>query len=443
MEIHNPQYALPSPLHSTQPKYLDTPELIHYPTSSSREDPLHSPALHLLAEVCDMPQRFPPSKENAPPSLASCSSTLGYSKSPLARFAAMPTRPTPKYHSRRPEVVQLLEESAKSPNDASPLSSDCPSWVIVVAALSLYHHPSYPAHLAFWRPDMMNNTAEFIDTFLSSSPYSSFYVAIHPDFDPTETETREARFLETLEDWIDAEFALYTLRGHQRAYHPHLYDPVTGGRILRKRKAKEIDPEFPQTIDEAKPKRRTKRARKTKVSDSAESTTEPNSSPLVDSILSPPVDVDLEVPSNVPSTSHVSSPESPSSSPDLLNVPTRATKHRRRSSSMTSSGVSGVTLIDSEGADAGGSREASPADTAVDSEDAPDAKVFEKVRSQVEDSTKKLDADTLSVSSALSPLESTPPPPPRRSARSINKTTTQTLKRPPTTSRSRSKRAPA
>ena len=443
MEIHNPQYALPSPLHSTQSKYLDTPELVHYPTSSSREDPFHSPALRLLAEVCDMPQPFPPSKENAPPPVASSSCTLGYSKSPLARFAAMSSRHTPKYHPRRPEVVQLLDESAKSPNDASPLSSDYPSWVIAVAALSLYHHPSYPAHLAFWRPDMMNATAEFIDTFLSSSPRFSFQVTTHPDFDPTETETREARYLETLEDWIDAEFALYTLRGHQRAYHPHLYDPVTGGRILRKRKAKEIDPEFPQPLDEAKPKRRTKRTRKAKVSDSPGSTTEPNSSPSLDSTLSPPVDVDLDAPSNVPSTGHASSFESPSSSPDLLSVPTRAPKHRRRSSSMTSSGVSGFTLVDSEGIDAGGSREASPADTAVDSEEVPDTKVFEKVRSQVKDSVKKLDVDALSVASALSPLESTPPPPPRRSARSIKKTTTQTLQRPPTTSRPRSKRAAA
>jgi len=168
MGIHAP----PLPLRSTQTQYLDTPELVYYPTSSSREDPIHSPALHLLAEACDMPQRLPPSKENAPPPLASCSYALGYSKSPLARLAAMPSKPTPKYHSRRPEVVQLLVESVISPDEATPLSSDYPSWVIVVAALSLYHHPSYPAHLAFWRPDMMNATAEFIDAFLSSSPSS-------------------------------------------------------------------------------------------------------------------------------------------------------------------------------------------------------------------------------------------------------------------------------
>lgn len=169
MEIHNPQYMLPVPLYSTQPKYLDVPEPIRYPTSSCRDDPIHSPALQLLAEACDMPQRFLPPKEDAVPPPASCSYVPGYSKSPLARLAAMPSRPTPIYHVRRPEVVQLLAESAISPDEATPLSSDYPSWVIAVAALSLYHHPSYPAHLAFWRPDMMTSTAEFIDTFLSSS----------------------------------------------------------------------------------------------------------------------------------------------------------------------------------------------------------------------------------------------------------------------------------
>ena len=167
MEIHNPQYTPPSNLCSAQTKYLDAPELINYPISSSRDDPIHSPALQLLAEACDMPQLLPPAKENAPPPLASCSYVLGYSKSPLARLAAMSTRPYPKYHPRCPEVVKLLQESVVSPDEATPLSSDYPSWVIVVAALSLYHHPSYPAHLAFWRPDMMNATADFIDAFLS------------------------------------------------------------------------------------------------------------------------------------------------------------------------------------------------------------------------------------------------------------------------------------
>jgi hypothetical protein len=85
----------------------------------------------------------------------------------------MPSKPTPQYHSRRPEVVKLLAESAITTDEATPLSSDYPSWAIVVAALSLYHHPSYPAHLAFWRPDMMAATAEFVDSFLSSS---SFYL---------------------------------------------------------------------------------------------------------------------------------------------------------------------------------------------------------------------------------------------------------------------------
>ena len=438
MEIHNPQCTPPFPLHSTQTKYLDTPDFVCYPTSSSRDDPIHSPALQLLAEACDMPQRFSPTKENAPPALASCSYVPGYSKSPLARLAAMPSKPSPKYHSRRPEVVQLLAESAKSPDEASPLSSDNPSWVIVVAALSLYHHPSYPAHLAFWRPDTMNTTAEFIDNFLSSFPLFPHRVAIHPDF--YLTESREANYLETLEGWIDAEFALYTLKGYQRGFYPHLYDPVTGGRILRKRKAKEMDPESLQAADEAKPKRRTKRARKAKTPDSPESTTEPNTSPSVDSTPSPPLDMGLDVPSNVPPTGHVSSSESPSSSPDLLSVPTRAIKHRRRSSSMTSSGASGGTLVDSEGVDAGESRENSPADTAVDSEEVPDVKVFEQVCSQAKDFTKKPDADAASASSPLSQLETTPPPPPRRSARATKKTTTQTLKRAPTASRSRSKR---
>ena len=437
MEIHNSQYTPPVPLHLTQTKYLYVSEPIRYPTSSSRDDPIHSPALQLLAEACDMPQRFPLAKENAPPPIASCSCVLGYSKSPLARLAAMPSKPTPKYHSRRPEVAQLLAKSAISPDEATPLSSDYPSWVIAVAALSLFHHPSYPAHLAFWRPDMMNTTAEFIDTFLSSFSLFSHSVATHPDFYPT--ETREAKYLETFEGWIDAEFSLYTLKGHQRGYYPHLYDPVTGGRILRKRKAKEMDPDSPQLVDESKPKRRTKRTRKTKGSDSPESTTEPNSSPSVDSTLSPPVDMDLDEPSNVPPTSHASPSESPSSSPDLLSVPARATKHRRRSSSVTSSGASGGTLVESEGVDAEESRENSPADTAVDSEEVPDAKVFE----QVKDPAEKLEVDSLSVRSSLSPLGSTPPPPPRRSARATKKATTQTLKRPPTASRARSKRTAA
>ena len=388
-----------------------------------------------------MPQHFPSTKENALASLASCSYVLEYSKSPLARLAAMPSKPTPKYHTRRPEVVQLLAESAKSPEEASPLSSDYPSWVIAVAALSLYHHPSYPAHLAFWRPDTMNTTAEFIDKFLSSSLLSPRRVATHPDFYPT--ESREAKYLETLEGWIDAEFALYTLKGHQRGFYPHLYDPVTGGRILRKRKAKEIDPESSQVADEAKPKRRTKRARKAKTPDSPESTTEPNSSPSVDSTPPPPAGLDPDAPSNVTQISHVSSSESPSSSPDLLSVPTRPTKHRRRSSSMTSSGVSGGTLVDSEGVDAGESRENSPADTAVDSEEVLDVKGFEQACPQVMDLTKKSDVDALSASSPLSPLETTPPPPPRRSARATKKTKAQAPKRAPVASRSRSKRVTA
>jgi len=380
-----------------------------------------------------MPQRFPPAKETAPPLPASCSYVQGYTKSPLARLAAMPSRPTPVYHPRRSEVVQLLAESAISPDEATPLSSNYPSWVIAVAALSLYHHPSYPAHLAFWRPDMMNSTAEFIDKFLSSFTLFPHPVATHSDLDLT--ETREAKYLETLEGWIDAEFALYTLKGHQRGYYPHLYDPVTGGRILRKRKAKEMDPDSSQAAGEAKPKRRTKRARKTKASDSPDNTTESNSSPPVDSTLSPSVDMDVDVTPNVLPTNHVSSPESSSSPPDLLSAPTRATKHRRRSSSMTSSGASGGTLVGSEGVDAGESRENSPADTAVDSEEMPETKVFE----QVDD---KLDVDIVSPRSSLSPLESTPPPAPRRSARA-KKTVTKTLKRPPTTSRARAKKAAA
>ena len=259
-------------------------------------------------------------------------------------------------------------------------------------------------------------------------------MATRPKFYPT--ETREVKYLETLEGWIDAEFALYTLKGHQRGYYPHLYDPVTGGRILRKRKAKEMDPDSPQAADGAKPKRRTKRARKTKGSDSPSGTTESKSSPSVDSVLSPPVDMDIGEPSTVPPTNHVSSSESPSSSPDLLNPPARATKHRRRSSSMTSSGASGRTLVESEGVDAGESRENSPADTAVDSEEVPDTKVFE----QVQGFDEKLDVDIVSARSSLSPLESTPPPGPRRSTRA-KKAVDKTLKRPPTTSRARAKRA--
>ena len=106
---------------------------------------------------------------------------------------------------------------------------------------------------------------------------------------------------------------------------------------------------------------------------------------------------------------------------------------------MTSSGASGGTLVESEGVDAEESRENSPADTAVDSEEVPDAKVFE----QVKDPAEKLEVDSLSVRSSLSPLGSTPPPPPRRSARATKKATTQTLKRPPTASRARSKRTAA
>lgn len=262
-------------------------------------------------------------------------------------------------------------------------------------------------------------------------------MAIHPNFDPT--ETREAKYLETLEGWIDAEFSLYTLKGHQRGYYPHLYDPVTGGRILRKRKAKEMEPDSLQAADEPKPKRRTKRARKTKGSNSPEGAIEPSPPPSVDSTLSPPVDMDLDEPSNVPPVTHASPSESLSSSPDLLAVPARATKHRRRSSSLTSSGASGVTLVESEGVDAEGSRENSPTETAVDPEEAQDTKVFD----QVKNLTEKLEVEILSPRSSLSPLESTPPPQPRRSARATKKTTSQTLKRPPTTSRARSKRVAA
>ena len=182
MDVHIPQHTSPTHLHSTQTKYLDVPEPITYPTSFCRDDPIHSPALQLLAEACDMPRRFPPPKENPSPPIASCSYVPGYSKSPLARLAAMPFKPTPKYHIRRPEVVKLLAESAISPEDASPLSSDYPPWVIVVAALSLYAHPSYPAHLAFWRPDVMNSTAEFVDIFLSSYSFFSHLISIGPDF---------------------------------------------------------------------------------------------------------------------------------------------------------------------------------------------------------------------------------------------------------------------
>lgn len=437
MQIHNPQYKPLASPRSTQSIQLDTLGTTSYPVSCCRDDPIHSPALQLLAEACDMPQRFPPTKEDAPPPLASCSYVLGYSKSPLARLAAMPFKPTPKYHSRRPEVAQFLVESAISPDEATPLSSDYPSWVIAVAALSLFHHPSYPAHLAFWRPEIMNSMAEFIDAFLSSCSLFSYSVFIRPNLDPT--ETREAKYLETLEGWIDAEFSLYTLKGHQRGYYPHLYDPVTGGRILRKRKVKEMEPGSPQAAEESKPKRRTKRIRKTKGSDPPESVIDPNASHSVDSTLSPSVDMDVDEPTNVPPTNHAPSPDSHSTSPDLSSAPLRATKHRRRSSSVTSSGASGVTLVESEGAGAEGSRENSPAETAVDSEEVPDAKPFE----QVKDFTEKLDDNTPSVRSSLSPLESTPPPPPRRSARATKKTTTQVVKRPVTTYRARSKRAAA
>jgi hypothetical protein len=383
-----------------------------------------------------MPQRFPPPNEIPPPPVASCSYVLGYSKSPLARLAAMPSKPTPKYHSRRPEVVKLLTESAISPDEASPLSSDYPSWVIAVAALSLYNHPSYPAHLAFWRPDAMNSTAEFVDTFLSSSSFFSHLVFIDPDFHPI--GSREAKYLDTLEGWIDAEFSLYTLKGFQRGFYPHLYDPVTGGRILRKRKAKEIGPDSLQVAQDTKPKRRTKRARKAKGSNSPEPTTEPNSSPSLDSTPPPPADIDLET--NILPTTHVSLLKSPSSSPDLSSAPTPVAIHRERSPSMTSSGASGGTLVDSEGVDTEPSRANSPADTAVDPEEVADSKVSEQ---RAKDPTGELDVEIPSIRSSL-PLvevESTPPPPPRRSTR-VKKPATQIVKRP-SAARSKAKRVPA
>lgn len=380
-----------------------------------------------------MPQRFPPTKENASPPVASCSYVLRYSKSPLARLAAMPFKPTSKYHSRRLEVVKLLAESAISPEEASPLSSDYPSWVIVVSALSLYNHPSYPAHLAFWRPDIMNPTAEFIDAFLSSCHSFSHVAFIDPDLHLT--GTREAKYLETLEGWIDAEFSLYTLKGHQRGFYPHLYDPVTGGRILRKRKAKEIEPDSLQVSQNTKQKRRTKRARKAKDS---ESTTEPNSPPSLDSPPSPPVDADLEA--NVLPTNHVSLPESPSSLPDLLSAPIRTTNHRERSPSMTSSGAGGSTLVDSEAVDTEESRENSPADTAVDPEEVSDEKASEQAQSRAKDPAEKLDVEGPPTRSSSSPVETTPSPPLRRSARATKKVATQTVKRPSAPARSRSKR---
>ena len=381
-----------------------------------------------------MPQRFPLAKENAPPPLASCSYSLGYSKSPLARLAAMPSKPTPKYHSRRLEVVQLLAQSALSPNEATPLSSDYPSWVIAVAALSLYHHPSYPAHLAFWRPDMMNSTAQFIDDFLSSFYLFFHSPSIDTDLDPV--GTREAKYLETLEGWIDAEFSLYTLKGHQRGYYPHLYDSVTGGRILRKRKAKEIDQDSPQGTEEDKPKRRTKRARKAKGRNTPESTTEPNSSPLLDSTPPPPADIDPK-PNRKP-TNRLSASKSPS--PDLPSAETCAANQRERSSSMTSSGASGGTLVDPEGINAE-SRENSPADTAVDPEETPDMKVFGQVPGETKVPAEKLGVDVPSARSSLSP-STTPPPQPRRSTRT-RKVATKTVQRPSTAARSRSKRTSA
>ena len=376
-----------------------------------------------------MPQPSPSPNESAPPPVASCSYVLGYSKSPLARLAAMPSRPTPKYHTRRPEVVKLLTESAISPEEVSPLSSDCPPWVIVVAALSLYHHPSYPAHLAFWRPDIMNSTAEFVDAFLSSSPFFSHPLSVDSDF--CSTGTREAKYLETLEGWIDAEFSLYTLKGYQRGFYPHLYDPVTGGRILRKRKAKEIEQDPLQVAQDTKPKRRTKRARKAKGSHSPEPTTEPNSTPSLDSTPSPPVDIDLET--SVPPTNHLS----PSSPPDLLNPPILAANNRERSPSMTSSGASGGTLVDSEDVDTGVSRGNSPAETAVDAEEVSDAQGL----SQAKDLAEKLDVDAPLARPSSSPVESTPPPQPRRSARVTKKIATQATKRPSAPARARSKRA--
>jgi hypothetical protein len=181
-----------------------------------------------------------------------------------------------------------------------------------------------------------------------------------------------------------------------------------------------MDTEANQAAEDAKPKRRTKRPRKAKGSDSTECNTEPNSTPLLDSTPSPPVDMDLE--SNPPPTNDLSSLKPSTTSPDLLNPPTRATNQRERSSSMTS-GASGVTLVDSEGVGTEESRENSPADTAVDSEDVPDTKTSGKVRSKAKGST--------------------PPPHPRRSARAAKKITTQTVKRPSAPARSRSKRVSA
>lgn len=201
-----------------------------------------------------------------------------------------------------------------------------------------------------------------------------------------------------------------------------------------------MDAESAQIAEDAKPKRRTKRPRKAKGSDPLECTTEPNSSPSLDDTPSPPLDMDLET--NLLPTIHVSSSDSTTSSPDLLNPPARATNQRGRSSSMTS-GASGATLVDSEGVGTEESRENSPADTAVDSEDVVDTKGSEKGRSQAKESTEKLGLGVPSTRSSLSPLEPTPPPQPRRSARAAKKVTTQTAKRPSAPARSRSKRVSA
>jgi hypothetical protein len=157
----------------------------------------------------------------------------------------------------------------------------------------------------------------------------------------------------------------------------------------------------------------------------------------LDSTPSPPVDMDLEV--NVTPTEPASFPESPSSS-HLLSPPIRATDHRERSPSMTSSGASGGTLVDFEDAGTEESRENSPAETAVGPEEVSNAKAHEQVLSLAKDPAENLDDEAPLTRPSTSLVESTPPPQPRRSARVTKKVVTQTAKRPSAPARFRSKR---
>jgi hypothetical protein len=145
----------------------EQPKSIMFSLSSIRDEPLPKrpkpSAFHLYHKSVTPPQ----------------SSFSSISPAPITRPADSNSPKRPIYASSDPQVVDVLDECSNTFSDLGPLLSKRPRWVLVAAALSTYYHPSHPAHLAFWRPDMMNETGEMIDKFLSESHILFILVTIY------------------------------------------------------------------------------------------------------------------------------------------------------------------------------------------------------------------------------------------------------------------------